>query len=251
MTWVSALAIAPVKGMRLVAVDEVLLEEAGARGDRAFHLRESDGSITSTARNAGLVEVVPSFDVRDGTLTLAMPDGSSVAGPIALGAGVETAFYDGRRVPGREVDGPFSAALTRLLGRPVTLVAHEAGVRGGDDHAVTLMSRASLHALGHALGAPAVDPRRFRMTIEIDGAAPWDEHTWGGREVRAGDARLRVAAPTERCAVTTRDPDDGHRDLPVLHALGDIRGRGDVTFGVWCDVLTPGAVRIGDAVEVV
>src|SRR6185312_2578185 len=107
---------------------------------------------------------------------------------------------------------------------------------------------ASLDALGDALGG-AVDGRRFRMTITIDGADAWEEHGWAGREVRAGAARLRVAAPTVRCAVTTRDPDHGRRDAPVLRALAGLRGRDDVTFGVWCDVVAPGRVRVGDPVE--
>jgi uncharacterized protein len=68
--------------------------------------------------------------------------------------------------------------------------------------------------------------------------------------VRAGDAVLRVAAPVVRCAVTTRDPESGLRDAPVLKALAGLRGKDDVTFGVWCDVVAPGAVRVGDAVEI-
>ena len=50
--------------------------------------------------------------------------------------------------------------------------------------------------------------------------------------------------------MTTRDPDDGHRDLPVLKTLAQLRGRHDVTFGVWLEVVRPGAIRRGDAVAV-
>jgi uncharacterized protein YcbX len=60
----------------------------------------------------------------------------------------------------------------------------------------------------------------------------------------------RGPAPTARCAVTTRSPDDGHRDAPVLKALAGLRGKDDVTFGVWCDVVAPGRVWVGDAVAV-
>jgi uncharacterized protein YcbX len=35
----------------------------------------------------------------------------------------------------------------------------------------------------------------------------------------------------------------------VLRALARLRGRDDVTFGVWCDVAAAGVVRVGDAVE--
>jgi uncharacterized protein YcbX len=86
------------------------------------------------------------------------------------------------------------------------------------------------------------------MTIAIDGVGAWEEHGWGGREIAVGEALLRGIEPVPRCAVTTRDPDDGGRDAPVLHALAELRGKDDVTFGLWCDVVRPGHVRVGDAV---
>jgi uncharacterized protein YcbX len=102
------------------------------------------------------------------------------------------------------------------------------------------MSEASLAALG------IPDPRRFRMTITIDGVEAWEEHGWGGHELTAGEAVLRVTEPVPRCAVTTRDPDSGRRDHPTLKALADLRGKRDVTFGVWCEIVAPGRVRVGD-----
>jgi uncharacterized protein YcbX len=243
---VTALRIAPVKGLRLVPVDAIELSSCGPAGDRAFHLREPDGAIALTVRNPRLVQVVAAWDGAE--LALAFPDGTRVAGPVERGERVTTAFYDGRPVDGHVVLGPFGDALSAHAGRPVQLVARAEDERGGDDHPATLMSRASLAALGAALDGD-VDPRRFRMTIEIDGVGAWEEHGWAGRKVRAGEAVLRVAAPTARCAVTTRDPESGRTDAPVLRALAQLRGKSDVTFGVWCDVAAPGTVRVGDAVE--
>jgi MOSC domain-containing protein len=246
---VAALAIAPVKGMRTVAMDALELAASGPVGDRAFHVREADGGIALTTRNPRLVRIVPTWDGAGGELALAFPDGPRVAAPVVRGAALETAFYDGRRVPGRAVEGPFAAALSDYLGRPVQLVARDDGVTGGDDHPVTLMSDGSLAAVSAALDDAVVDPRRFRMTIAIEGAQAWEEDGWAGREVTVGAATLRVAVPTGRCVVTMRDPDDGHGDLPILRALAQLRGKRDVAFGVWCDVAAPGIVRVGDAVH--
>jgi hypothetical protein len=246
---VAALHLAPVKGMRLVEVEAVDLRRAGPAGDRAFLVREPGGRVALTTRHPRLAQVVPAWDTIRGELALAFPDGVRVAAPVVRGEAVTTAFYDGRPVAGHRVEGPFAEALTAHLGKPVELVAREGDETGGDDHPVTLMSRASLGALDAALERDGgLDGRRFRMTITIDGVEAWEEHGWSGREVRAGDAVLRVAAPTPRCVVTTRDPDSGRRDAPVLKALAGLRGRSDVTFGVWCDVAAPGAVRVGDAV---
>jgi uncharacterized protein YcbX len=247
---VAALAIAPVKGMRLVPAAALDLRVSGPAGDRALHLRGPDGRIAPTTRHPRLVQVVPAWDRERGELALAFPDGTRVAGPVVRGEPVTTRFYDGRPVTGHVVEGPFAAALSEHLGTPVQLVARGEDETGGDDAPVTLMSRASLASLGEALDA-GVDGRRFRMTLTIDGVEAWEEHGWSGREVRAGAALLRVAAPTARCVVTTRNPDDGRTDAPVLKALARLRGKDDVTFGVWCDVVEPGAVAVGDPVEAV
>jgi uncharacterized protein YcbX len=245
---VGALQIAPVKGLRLVGVDAVDIGPSGAAGDRAFHVREADGTIASTTRNPRLLQVVPAWDPARGELALTFPDGTRVSGPVERGAAVTTAFWDDRPVAGRIVEGPFGAALSEYAGRPLALVVHDDGASGGDVTPLSLMSSTTLHALGSAMGGE-LDGRRFRMTITIDGAPAWEEHGWVGRDVRAGDAVLRVDSLCERCAVTTRDPESGRTDAPVLKALAGLRGKDDVTFGVWCDVVAPGRVRVGDAVE--
>jgi uncharacterized protein YcbX len=245
---VRALQVAPVKGLRLVGVDAVDVRATGAAGDRAFHVREADGTIASTTRNPRLLQVVPAWAPERGELSLAFPDGTRVSGAVERGAAVKTAFWDRRPVAGRVVDGPFGSALSEYAGRPLALVVHDDGESGGDVQPMSLMSRASLAALGAAMDRD-LDGRRFRMTIEIDGAPAWAEHGWVGRDVRVGDAVVRVDSLCERCVVTTRDPESGRTDAPVLKALAGLRGRDDVTFGVWCDVVAPGRVRVGDAVQ--
>ncbi len=111
------------------------------------------------------------------------------------------------------------------------------------------MSGASLAALAPQLDGTVPDARRFRMTIAIDGVGAWEEHGWSGRELAVGGALLRGIDPVPRCVVTTRDPDSGRTDLPVLAALARLRGKRDVTFGLWCAVVTPGRVQLGDAVR--
>jgi uncharacterized protein len=245
---VSALAIAPVKGMRLVHAEQIVLDPTGARGDRAFCVVDPETRLLLTTRTPGLLQVVPRWDGT--TLTLRFPDGSEVSEEPRLGARATTANYGGREVRGRLVEGALSQAVAEHLGRDARLLARDAGERLADDAPVTLMSRASLAALAPALDGSVPDARRFRMTIAIDGVAAWEEHGWGGREIAAGGALLRGIEPVPRCVVTTRDPDDGRTDAPVLAALAQLRGSKGVTFGIWCDVLRPGELRVGDPVQV-
>jgi uncharacterized protein YcbX len=244
---VTRLSIAPVKGMRLASVDELELGATGARGDRAFCVVDPGGGLLLTTRTPGLLQVAPRWDGR--VLTLRFPDGGEVSEAPELGARATTANYAGRPVRGRLVGGALAEAVSEHLGREALLLARDEGERLADDAPVTLMSGASLAALAPALDGAIPDARRFRMTIAIDGVDAWEEHGWSGREIEAGTALLRGIEPVPRCVVTTRDPDAGRTDVPVLAALARLRGKRDVTFGLWCDVAEPGRVRLGDAVR--
>ena len=107
---------------------------------------------------------------------------------------------------GRLVHGPLADALSEHLGRRVALLARDAEEMGADDSPVTLMSLASVRALAPALDGAVPDPRRFRMTITIEGVDAWAERGWSGGMLDVGAARLRVEGPVPRCVVTTRDP---------------------------------------------
>jgi uncharacterized protein len=247
---IDALAIAPVKGMRVAAADALELGPMGAAGDRAFLVvAAEDHSLLLSTRTPRLLQIAPEFDAGSRTLALRFPGGAEVTAVVEPGPPATTANYAGRPIQGRLVEGPLAEAVSEHLGRAVALLERDAADRGADDAPVTLMSAASLAALAPELDGTVPDPRRFRMTIAIDGVAAWEEHGWGGREIAVGEALLRGVEPVPRCAVTTRDPDDGRRDAPVLKALAALRGPRDVTFGLWCEVLRPGRVRVGDAVR--
>lgn len=245
---VSGLAMAPVKGMRLQAASELWLEPRGVIGDREFLVVGEDGKLLLTARAPGLVQIEPTWDRSRNVLTLGFPDGDVVRDMPQLGAPATTQMYDGREISGWIVAGPLSVALSSYLGRPVRLFKRAPEQLGADDMPVTLMSEASLQALAPELSGKAPDPRRFRMAITITGTEAWAEHAWRGRRLTIGDVILRVDSPVPRCVVTTRNPVSGATDARILHALARLRGKDDITFGVWCDVLGPGRIQVGDLV---
>jgi uncharacterized protein YcbX len=65
--------------------------------------------------------------------------------------------------------------------------------------------------------------------------------------VRVGDVVLAVEEPCERCVITTIDPDTIEVDLAVLQRT---RAELDGIMGVLCSVVEPGAVVVGDAVDI-
>ena len=249
MPEVTALGLVPVKGMRFVPAESLELTAEGARGDRAFFpVDAGTGKLLQTSRNPRLLGVVPRWDGE--TLALTFPDGTTVEDAVVPGDLHTIHNYEGREIRGRLVDNAATAALSAHLGRKVRLMTREPGQLGADDFAVTLMGTPTLGALGEHLGEEALDGRRFRMNVTVDGTAPWEEHGWGGRELAVGEAVLRGVDPVVRCVVTMRDPDTGKGDVPVLRGLAELRGKRDVTFGLWCEVVTPGVVRVGDEVRV-
>ena len=138
-------------------------------------------------------------------------------------------------------------------GTEVRLVVPDEPGAANDVEPITLVSLASVADLAWRSGAEDLDARRFRMTFDLEGCAAFEEDTWDGRTVRVGEALLSIGKPVPRCVVTTQDPGTGERDFPTLVAIKRARAIPDgakLPFGVYAQVLEPGTVRVGDAVEV-
>lgn len=251
---VTALALTPVKAMRLRQVDHISLDAHGARGDRSFYLVDERGRMVNGKQLAALQTVEADFDPATDELTLTFPDGAIITGVVQYGPAVTARFYR-RTDQAPEAVGPWSAALSDFIGQPLRLVASAGGVDRGRRGAASLISRGSLRRLAQEAEVDAVDARRFRMLIEFDGVAPHEEDRWVGRRVRVGEALVQVHGHVGRCLITSRHPDSAETDLPTLDLLrgyrGDEASSEPLPFGVYGAVAEGGVVRIGDPVTVV
>lgn len=250
---VTALSTTPVKGLRLNARAEIALNEAGAEGNRLFYLIDEHAQMVNGKRIGVLSAVRADYEAASGTLSLLFPDGSACSGLVTLGAELETQFFS-RTPRARLVDGPWSRALSDYAGASLRLVRADprlGAVDRGPAGAVSLISGASIAKLA-SLAGRGVDARRFRMLIEISGVDAHEEDTWVGRSLRIGAARVVMRGHVGRCLVTSQCPERGVVDMPTLKLLS-YRLREETTerlaFGVFGEVLEPGAVRLGDRVE--
>jgi uncharacterized protein len=92
-----------------------------------------------------------------------------------------------------------------------------------------------------------LDPRRFRMNLLIDAPDAFAEDAWIGHTLRVGSLRLRVDRPDSRCTIITTDPDTCERDPRILKEFGRTH---NACAGVYCSVVQPGVVSVGDEVIV-
>jgi uncharacterized protein YcbX len=254
IAWIS---IAPVKSLAMQALTEAEIGPHGIAGDRRFALLDASTRRMVNAKRVGrLIVVRPTVSPDGGYLALDFPDGSRVGAAVErtdAGSGI---FYGLERAV-HHLAGPFDEALSAFAGTPLHLVEMAqpgTGVDRGDKGAtISLADTASLRELA-ALGGQhdPLDQRRFRMTIGIDGVAPYAEDAWLGKDVRLGSAVVRPAGNVGRCATTTRDPDTAEIDFDTLGCLAQSRGDLETTeplaLGVWATVVTPGIVRLGDPV---
>ena len=207
---VRALSITPVKGTRLQTVERVVLDRAGARGDRRFYVIDGRDRMVNAKQLGELTALVAGFSEDRAELRITFPDDRVVAGEIRLGETVNTRFYSDSAVA-QLVDGPWSGALSDYAGQPLRLVqavgggAVDRGAAGG----VTLISTASLERLAEVGGRDGIDARRFRMLIEIDGIDAHAEDRWVGRRAQVGEAVIGFHGHVGRCLITSRDPETG------------------------------------------
>lgn len=245
MVTVTAVGFSPVKGTRHLTYDAVELDALGPVADRGYCLIDpAAGRVLRTVQNPALVAVTARLVGR--RLDVVLPDGERAEAEPAPTGKTVTCDYWGRSVPLELMSGPHSELFSERLGKPVRLAR---APRGGVVFAgpVTIVSTASLADLGARAGAE-VEAARFRATVVVEVDRPYEEESWTGRELRLGQASLRVGAPIPRCAVIDIHPVTGLRDGRLLKTLASYRplnAAGEPAFGMYAEVTRPGLVSTG------
>ncbi|HYL40686.1 MAG TPA: MOSC N-terminal beta barrel domain-containing protein [Candidatus Binatus sp.] len=256
MIRVARLSIAPVRSLGLLHPEALDLTETGVAEDRRFYLIDDDDRLVDRITAGTLVQVGAWADPDGARLRLTLPDGTSIEDEVELGEAIQTVVHK-RIAVGHLVIGPWAAAIAPFAGRRVRLVRCDrpGGTRfkeGRVRNAISLVSDGSLRRLAAAAGSQAIDGRRFRMLIEVDGAMAHEEDGWIGGRIGIGSAELAITKADARCAITTQHPDTGRRDLDVLRTIIGYRGvtpDRKVLFGVLGEVRVPGRVALGDEVR--
>ena len=274
----------PVKSMRGEALEQAELTDQGLLGDRAYALMDLETGKVASAKS---VRLFPSLLDCTATFVEAPRPGrdrppvriSLVDGPTVTSDSPEIdrtlSKYFRREVrlvrstpgdfaifqyhpppEGAPADpvGKLGLAYYQAVGSPSPVPA------GGfkDLAAVSVMTTSTLRHLAELEPQSRFDLRRFRMNVIVEtSGSGFPENDWVGREVALGDAaRLRVALPDPRCAMTTLAQEELPADPHVLQALTmhnriPVGGAGLYPCaGVYAQVASPGILRTGDRVSV-
>jgi MOSC domain-containing protein len=145
---------------------------------------------------------------------------------------------------GRKMIEQFLGAYMKeeLRGAPRIVCAEGHSFSDVADKCLHIVNLATLREVERAAGAK-LNPLRFRPNVVIDGAEPWEEFGWIGKDIRIGDVGLNVFKRTQRCAATNVDPDTGTRDKAIPAVLQRTWGHTD--FGVYARVTASGTTESG------
>jgi uncharacterized protein len=244
--------VTPVKSTALHHPDAIDLQPDGAVGDRRFLFARPDGTRLRGVSKAPLMPIVSMWSMADEWLTMRFPDGSSVEGKaLPTGDRVDIKLFD-RTVSARPIDLVFTEGVRRLVDETLTVFRVEEPEFAGGAHRASIISLASVADVGSRGGDARLDPRRFRMLIELDGVEAYAEDGWQGRRLRLGDAVISLGRRIDRCVMTNLAPDTGENDFDTLRVLAQYRKVGtELLLGVYGDVERPGRIEVGHAAELI
>jgi uncharacterized protein YcbX len=129
----------------------------------------------------------------------------------------------------------------------VLVTLDRAQPRWFDAGAVSLLLDLWVHDV-EALVGEALDPLRWRPNIYAAAAAGFAKREADliGAALRAGSVQLRVVDTIKRCVTPTYDVATGEALPRVLEAVAAQRAN---VVGVYCDVVVPGELALGDPIE--
>jgi len=219
----------PVSSMGGELLQEVVVETSGLAGDRKFGLYATEtGEVAAPGRHKHW-RPLPNI------LAQLKPDGVEISLDQASWIGAEQG----------------ALALSAYLGFAVEFRAYDGTEKAKSLYELSpihVLTTSSMAALQDILPDAVVDARRFRcnLVIETNAGADTIEQGWIGKRLSIGSVIVEGSEPCVRCAFTSLAQEP---DLPFdkrIHTA--ISQRLDSNLGIYCSVIEPGRLRVGDDV---
>lgn len=274
---ISELNIYPIKSLSGIGLQTATVEKRGLEFDRRWVIVDADG-IFLTQRELPRMALVSVEATGDGLQVTSNGAGPIKIEPLNDGPRIVTEIWGrpgGSIAYGAETNEWFSDVLGQQVelrympedaGRPVNPIFDAGGDINSfaDGSPALLANEASMADLNSRMETP-LPIKRFRPNIVVSGAEPWAEDQW--KKVRIGEAIFRVVKPSDRCVLTTVDPEKGEfagkeplKTLATFRMSKDVHPNtyaaftlppNSVLFGENTVPDTPGAtIHVGDEIEV-
>ena len=271
----------PVKSMAGERLAETSVGERGLPGDRGWAVRDEErGGIRGAKKIPELMRCAarylePPTAARAGDVEMRLPDGSTVRSDAA-DAHERLSTVLGHRVtlwplqPADQLDHYRRGAPTHddleqelratfalepdeplpdLSGLPPEIYEFESPPGTYfDAFPLLLLTQSSLARLAELAPASRIDVRRFRpnFVLSVPGESGFAETAWPGKRLRIGGMVAEVTIDCMRCVMTTLPFDDLPKDPGIMRTL--VR-EAKHCLGAYARVAEPGAVKVGDPIE--
>ena len=216
-----------IKSLGGESLDMVRLDQAGLDGDRNYALIDRDGKIGSGKNTRRFRQIDGLLDLHARLTT----------------DGAEIVFADGECLHCN--DPRLVDKLEQTLGLKLS-IQQQAQTPFFDDSPIHILSTAGLNALQHALPDAGVEACRFRPNLVID--SQYSDQEFLGKRFQLGAAVLEVTHATERCRMITLAQAKLAYRPEILKAVAQ---QFDLNFGVYARVVSAGAIKLGDQMELV
>ncbi len=159
--------------------------------------------------------------------------------------GKQLASGDLQKSEGRQSIEDFFANYLgdEIRGAPKLVQAPEHSFSDVPAKVLSCINLATVRDVEKVLGTE-IHPLRFRANVYFDGAPPWAELDWVGKEFTMGTAKVRGVKLIERCAATNVNPQTATRDLDIPRTL--IQTYGHRHLGIYVQVIDNGQIAVND-----
>ncbi len=215
---------------------DVFVGDTGVEGDRQFALFDpASGKVAAPEKEARWRPALFLSSAREATgARIGFPDGAwlHVADPLILPMLSDHFGFDVAVGRYKDLDGQ-SAALPQIENRYNVAPIH-------------LVTAASMKKLKTLVPDAKIDRRRFRPNILVEGKTEADfaEMGWIDETLSFGGLLCKVSEQAKRCGMTLIAQPGLDEKAEILRSIVRHASR---SFGVYCDILKPGKVRVGTA----
>jgi uncharacterized protein len=221
----------PVSSMGGELLQSVAVERSGLAGDRKFGLYAKEtGEVAAPGRHKHW-RPLPNVLTRIGS------------------DGVEISIDQKQWIGMREGE----RALSDYLGFAVAFRAYDGSAEAAPLYELSpihFLTTSAMAQLQEILPDAVIDSRRFRANLVIDTdymPSPL-EQSWIGQKLSIGDVELAGSEPCVRCAFTSLAQEPYIPFDKRVHSA--ISQRLDSHLGIYCTVVKPGSVQVGDEVRI-